>query len=43
MEQLGEALEAIVAIVAEGFPITWTPEERRELALKQFGMLEDEA
>ena len=41
MEQLGEALEAMVAIQMEDSPKTWDEDERRTMALVHLGLMED--
>lgn len=41
MQELGERLEAMIALVADSFPADWSLDDKRELAMRQLGMLED--
>ena len=43
MNELAERLERMVQIVMSSFPDDWPLEDKRQLALKQLGMLEDVA
>jgi len=41
--ELGEMLEAMVAIQMAAYPVVWTEDERREMALVHLGLMEDDA
>lgn len=43
MNELAAHIERMVQIMMTAFPDSWPEEDRRELALKQLGMLEDVA